>query len=188
MGNDLQFTLITNSGNDLRRSIMAIVQDAWRQIGVDVRTDLLEWSVFIQERVNKGDFDALVLGWQMGIDPDLYQIWHSSQTNPHQLNFGGFKNPEADDLIIRIRQEYDRDRQVELCRKLHEIIAREQPYTFLYVGKWTAVLDKRIVIKEKDAEGKVVYKKIKPTKTGSFTFYFNKWIKLQEVPHFGAEG
>jgi len=60
----------------------------------------------------------------------------------------GFKNDAADDLIIKIRQEYDHDQQVAYCHRLHEIIAREQPYTFLYVSKWTAVLDKRIVVKE----------------------------------------
>ena len=181
-GQRLQFTLITNSGNDIRKAILAIAQDSWKQIGIDVRTDLLEWSVFIQERVNKLDFDALVLGWSMGIDPDLYQIWHSSQIGPHQLNFVGFKNKEADDLIVKIRQEYDHDRQVQDCHRLHEIIAHEQPYTFLYVGRWTAILDKRIVIRESDDSGNAVYKKITPTKTGSYTFYFNKWIKLAEVP------
>jgi ABC-type transport system substrate-binding protein len=181
-GKRLQFTLITNSGNDIRKAILAIAQDAWKQIGIDVRTDLLEWSVFIQQRVNKLDFDALVLGWSMGIEPDLYQIWYSSQTGPNQLNFVGFKNKEADDLIIKIRQEYNHAKQVQYCHQLHEIIAYEQPYTFLYVGKWTAILDKRIVIREIDATGKVVYKKITPTKTGSYTFYFNKWIKLAKVP------
>jgi len=187
-GKRLQFTLITNSGNEIRKAVMAIVQDAWRQIGVDVRTDLLEWSVFIQRRVDKADFDALILGWQMGIEPDLYQIWHSSQTNPHQLNFVFFKNAQADDLIVKIRQEYNHQRQVEYCHKLHDIIAYEQPYTFLYVGKWTAILDKRIVTKEVDAQGKVTYRKITPTKTGDYTFYFNKWIKLPEVPSFSPEG
>lgn len=187
-GQPFQFTLITNSGNDLRKAVLAIAQDAWKQIGIEVRTDLLEWSVFIQERVNKADFDALILGWQMGIDPDLYQIWHSSQTNPFQLNFVGFKNTAADDLIIRIRQEYDHGRQVEYCRKLHEIIAREQPYTFLYVGKWTAVLDKRIVLKTVDDAGNVRYAKIKPTKTGNYSFYFNKWVKLPQVPTMLDEG
>ena len=187
-GKPLEFTLITNSGNDLRKAILAIAQDAWRQIGVKVSTDLVEWSVFIQERVNKLDFDALVLGWSMGIDPDLYQIWHSSQTNPQQLNFVGFKNAEADDLIVRIRQEYDFDQQVKYCHRLHQIIANEQPYTFLYVGKWTAVLDKRIVIKTRNTAGRDMYKKIEPTKTGSYTFDFNKWIKLPEVPEFALEG
>jgi ABC-type transport system substrate-binding protein len=187
-GKRLQFTLITNSGNDLRKAVMAIVQDAWRQIGIDVRTDLLEWSVFIQERVNKLDYDALVLGWSMGIEPDLYQIWHSSQSDPYELNFVGFANAEADDLIVKIRQEYDRAHQVTLCHDLHEIIAHEQPYTFLYVGKWTAILDKRIVIKDVDAQGNVTYKKITPTKTGNYTFHFNKWIKLPEAPDFALGG
>jgi len=187
-GKKFQFTLITNSGNDLRKAILAIAQDAWKQIGIDVRTDLLEWSVFLQERVDKADFDALILGWSMGIEPDLYQIWHSSQIHPHQLNFVGFKNREADDLIIKIRQEYDHDTQVRYCHRLHEIIAQEQPYSFLYVSKWTAILDRRIVIKEVDDAGDVHYKKIKPTKTGDYSFHFNKWIKLREAPSFELDG
>ncbi len=187
-GKRFQFTLITNSGNDLRKAILTIAQDGWKQIGIDVHTDLLEWAVFIQERVDKADFDALILGWSMGIEPDLYQIWHSSQANPYQLNFVGFKNKEADDLIIKIRQEYNHEKQVEYCHRLHEIIATEQPYTFLYVSKWTAVLDKRIVIKEIDSKGNAIYKKITPTKTGGYTFHFNKWIKLSEAPSFAIDG
>ena len=124
----------------------------------------------------------------MGIDPDLYQIWHSSQTNPQQLNFVGFKNRDADNLIVKIRQEYDYDKQVEYCHQLHRIIAEEQPYTFLYVGKWTAVLDKRIVIRDVDNKGREVFKKITPTKTGNFMFYFNKWTKLPVAPTFQPEG
>jgi ABC-type transport system substrate-binding protein len=187
-GKSLQFTLITNQGNNLRQAILAIAQDSWRKIGIDVRTDVLEWAVFIQERVNKLDFDALILGWAMGIEPDLYQIWHSSQTGPNQLNFVAFKNREADDLIIKIRQEYNHDRQVRYSRRLHEIIAEEQPYTFLYVGRWTAILDKRILIKEVDSDGTVRYSRIKPTKTGNYTFHFNRWIKLPEVPRLEMEG
>ena len=74
------------------------------------------------------------------------------------------------------------------CHRLYEIIAEEQPYTFLYVGKWTAVLDKRIVIMERDAQRNPMYKRIAPTRTGDFRFYFNKWIKPAEVPIFAAEG
>jgi len=187
-GKKLQFTLITNNGNDLRKALLAIAQDAWRKIGIDVKTDLVEWSVFIQERVDKADFDAVILGWGMSIEPDLYQIWHSSQTNPHQLNFVAFKNPKADDLIIRIRQEYDHAQQVNYSHSLHQIIAAEQPYTFLYATKWTALLDRRIVIGEVGADGEITYRKIKPTKTGNYAFYFNKWIKLPELPTFSAGG
>ena len=187
-GKRLAFTLITNNGNPLRKAILAIAQDAWKKIGIQVETDLLEWSVFIQRRVNQLDFDALVLGWSMGIDPDLFQIWHSSQSGPFQLNFVGFSNPAADDLILKIRQEYDHERQVAYCRRLHEIIAQEQPYTFLYVSRWTALLDKRIVRAVTEADGQSVYQPIVPTKTGGYTFHFNQWIKLNRPPEFSADG
>ncbi len=186
-GKVFAFTLITNNGNAIRKSILTIAQDAWRKIGIDVKTDLVEWAVFIGKYVNKGSFDALVLGWSMGIDPDLYQIWHSSQTNENQLNFVGFKHENADDLIVKIRQEYDYDKQVKYSHKLHRIIADEQPYTFLFVSKSTAVLDKKIVIKEYAESGEEVIKKITPTKTGGYTFYFNKWIKLEKNPVFSVE-
>jgi len=186
-GQPMRFTLITNSGNELRKAILAIAQDSWRQLGIEVRTDMVEWAVFINERINKRDFDAVVLGWSMGIDPDLYQIWHSSQTGPHQLNFVGFQDPEADELIVRIRQEYRHEEQVRLCRRLHEIIAAQQPYTFLYVTRWTAVLDRRIVIMDKDPEGNPVYKRITPTRTGNYAFHFNKWVKLPQAPVFDKE-
>jgi len=183
-GRRLQFTLITNSGNDQRKSVLAIAQNAWRRLGIDVRTDLVEWSVFIEERVNKSDFDALILGWAMSVEPDLFQIWHSSQTGPHQLNFVAFNNNEADELIINIRQEYDHQRKVQYCHRLHEIIADELPYTFLFARKWTAVLDKRIVIKDTDARGNAIYRKIAPTMTGQLGFHFSKWIKLTKIPRF----
>ena len=99
----------------------------------------------------------------------------------------GFQNPEADRLIIKIRQTYAHERQVEECHRLHRIIAREQPYTFLYVSKWTAVLDKRIVIKDFDQDGAELYQKITPTPTGDYTFHFNKWVKLPQMPEFKAE-
>jgi ABC-type transport system substrate-binding protein len=167
---------------------LAIAQDAWKKIGIQVETDLLEWSVFIQKRVNQLNFDALILGWSMGIDPDLFQIWHSSQSGPFQLNFVGFANAEADDLILKIRREYDHGRQVDYCRRLHEIIAAEQPYTFLYVSRWTALLDKRIVRKVPGPHGQLVYQPIQPTKTGGYTFHFNQWIKLDRAPDFSVEG
>jgi ABC-type transport system substrate-binding protein len=186
-GKRLAFTLITNNGNPLRKAVMAIAQDAWKKIGIQVETDLLEWSVFIQKRVNQFDFDALVLGWSMGIEPDLFQIWHSSQSNPYQLNFVGFKNEEADDLILKIRREYDHRQQVDYSHRLHEIIAEEQPYTFLYVQRWTALLDKRIVRQVATDQGPA-YKEITPTKIGNYTYHFREWIKLPSPPEFAPEG
>ncbi|MFQ5903385.1 MAG: peptide-binding protein, partial [Candidatus Binatia bacterium] len=178
-GKVFEFNLITNSGNPLRKNIMTIVQNAWKKIGVKCNTQYFEWAVFLQDFINTGSFDATVLGWSMGIDPDLYQIFHSSQAGPQQLNFVGYNNPEADDLIIRIRREYDRNVQRKLAHRLHRVISDDQPYTFLYAQLGTRVLDKKIVIVEPTPDGGERYVKIYPTKSGSITYYFNKWRKLE---------
>ena len=183
-GKVFEFTLITNNGNPIRKNILTIAQNAWKRIGVKVNTQVFEWAVFLNDFVNTGDFDAVVLGWSMGIDPDLYQIWHSSQSGPQQLNFVGYHNSKADELIVRIRQEYNRNRQRDLTHELHRVIAEDQPYTFLYAPLSTRVLDKKIVLVERDANGQEHYKKIFPIKSGDITFYFYKWRKLDHTPDF----
>ncbi len=183
-GKLFEFNLITNFGNPVRKSILSIVQNYWRKIGVKCNTQVFEWAVFLKDFVNALKFDALVLGWSMGTDPDLYQLWHSSQAGPKQLNFVGYRNPEADRLIVAIRQEYDKAKQIQLTRELHRLIARDQPYTFLYVNKATRLLDKKIVIVERQADGSEKYVKIYPVKGGEIKYYFNKWRKLNSVPQF----
>jgi ABC-type transport system substrate-binding protein len=183
-GKIFEFNLITNNGNLIRKNLMTIAQNAWKKIGVKVNTQVFEWAVFLGDFVNTGDFDAVVLGWSMGIDPDLYQIWHSSQAGPQQLNFVGYKSPRADELIVRIRQEYNRARQRQLTHELHRLIYEDQPYTFLDSPLGTRVLDKKIVLVNKDDDGKEDYQKIYPIKSGEITFHFHKWRKLEFTPDF----
>ncbi len=179
-GQPLAFTLITNSGNEVRKAVMVVAQNAWRRLGIKVETLTMEWAVFINERVDKGDFDALVLGWSMGLDADLYQIFHSSQTGHFQLNFVGYANPAADALMVRIRQEYNHERQVSMARGLHRLIAADQPYTFLFVGKGLTLLDRKLVRMVEGADGSPLYLNIVPDKLGGITFHFNQWVKTAE--------
>ena len=179
-GHPLAFTLITNSGNETRKAVMVVAQNAWRQLGIKVETLTMEWAVFINERVDKGDFDAVVLGWAMGLDADIYQIFHSSQTGHFQLNFVGYKNREADALMLRIRQEYNHKRQVAMARELHQLIAHDQPYTFLFVGKSLVLLDRKVIRMVRDADGAERYLPIIPDKLGAIKFHFNQWVKTAE--------
>lgn len=187
-GERLAFKLITNNGNPQRRAIMTIAQDAWKKLGVDVTTQAIEWTVFLEQFVNKGDFDALVLSWGGGaLDPDLFQIWHSSQAGPHLLNVAGYASPEADRLIEQIRIEYDPDTRLALAHRLHDLIARDQPYTFLVASRATSVLDRKMVIVERDDAGNERHRPIEPVK-GMLQFYFERWRKLASDPVFEAEG
>ncbi|HVJ14270.1 MAG TPA: peptide-binding protein [Polyangiaceae bacterium] len=187
-GKVFEFTLITNNGNPQRAAIMTVAQAAWRRLGIRCETQTFEWTVFLEDFVEAHKFDAFILGWAGGgLDPDLYQIWHSSQTDKYELNKVGYQNKEVDELILRIRQEYDRDKQIELAHRLHAVIAGDQPYTFLYAPKVTWAIDNKIVIVNRKPDGSEDYAPIAVTPSGEISYFFNKWRKLPSAPHFAAE-
>jgi ABC-type transport system substrate-binding protein len=185
-GQRLAFKLITNHGNPQRRAIMTVAQDAWRRIGVEVVTQQFEWTVFLSQFVNALEFDAIVLGWVGGgLDPDIYQLWHSSQAGPMQLNFSGYRSAEADALMERINQEYDLARQIELAFALHNRIAEDQPFTFLFTSTRTWGLDRRLVVIERDAAGVERPRRIEPF-LGRIDYHIDRWRKLTSEPVFEA--
>jgi ABC-type transport system substrate-binding protein len=166
---------------------MTVAQAAWRKLGIRCETRTFEWTVYLKQ-LESHDFDAYILGWTGGgLDPDLFQIWHSSQTGEFQLNKVGYESKAADALIIRIREEYDRNKQIELAHRLHELIAGDHPYTFLYAPRVTYALDKKIVVVDRKPDGSASVSKIVPTPGGEISYYFNQWRKLPEAPTFAAE-
>ncbi len=184
-GKPFEFTLVTNNGNPQRKAIITIAQEAWRRLGIDCKIQTFEWTVFLEDFMHKLNFDAVVLAWVGGdINPDKYQLWHSSQTGPFQLNFAGYKNPRVDQLIMRIREEYEFDAQVALAHDVHRLIAEDQPFTFLYEPTEPIVLDKRVVEVEQRPDGSEAYRKIEPSPSGSIDLYFRRWRKLSEEPNY----
>ena len=65
-GQRFAFTLITNNGNEIRRDIATLVQDDLKKLGIEVKIELYEWAVFLKNFINKGNFDAMVLGLGAG--------------------------------------------------------------------------------------------------------------------------
>jgi ABC-type transport system substrate-binding protein len=139
-GQRFAFTLITNNGNVIRSDIATLVQADLEAVGIEVTVEMYEWAVFLKNFVNKGEFDAVVLGWALGQGYDQFQIWHSSQTGPEQLNMVGYKSAEADRLLQQIREEFDRDTIIKLCGELQQLIYDDQPYLFLFVPQGTSVM------------------------------------------------
>jgi len=142
-GKQFKFTIITNQGNDNRRKIAEILQENWKNIGIKIDIRILEWATFINEYINKRNFDAVVLAWNIVVDPDLYDVWHSSRCKEGGLNFTCYENPELDKLIEKGRETLDREERREIYFKIQEILAEDQPYTFLYIPDALVAVHKR---------------------------------------------
>jgi ABC-type transport system substrate-binding protein len=178
-GERFSFTLITNNGNEVRRDIATLTQDGLKQLGIEVRVELYEWAVFLKNHINKGDFDAMVLGWSLGNGYDQFQIWHSSQANPEQLNVVGYKSEKADRLLDDIRQEYNREKIIRMAGELQRTIYEDQPYLFLYVPEGTSVMWKDAYrIRRPDGKGGWIDSPVEMTKSG--WAYWSEWFYRPE--------
>ena len=142
-GEVFEFTVLTNQGNGLRARTAQIIQYRLRQVGIKMHVRPLEWTAFINDFIDKRRFEAVILGWTLGQDPDIYDIWHSSKTAPKQLNFVGYSNPELDKLLVAGRRTFDRSERMRIYARIQEILAEDQPYTFLYVPMALPVIHRR---------------------------------------------
>lgn len=141
-GRPFAFTILTNQGNNERVHAAEIIQQNLKKIGINVKIRVMEWQAFL-ERIDNRSFEAMILGWGLGRDPDLYDIWHSSKTKKGEYNFIGYKNPEVDRLLVAGRRTFNLNARKKIYYRIHEILADEQPYAFLYVPDATPIVHKR---------------------------------------------
>ena len=142
-GKRFGFTIITNQGNEERLKVAQIIQRRLKEIGISVTIDVLEWSVFLTERIDKRNFEAVLLGWSLPREPDNFDIWHSSKTKEGEFNFVGYKNEEVDKLLLTARREFNQAIRQQCYHRIHEILYDEQPYLFLYSPDGLSVLSSR---------------------------------------------
>ncbi len=184
-GKRFEFDLITNHGNPMRALIQVLVQDDLKQIGIKVNTASYEWAVFINNYVNTRQFDAMVLAWFTAYSYDKFQIWHSSQAEPPGFNFCSYVNTEVDELLIKIRTTFDREKIAKLCGRLQEIIYHDQPYLFLLQGSPAYALYKNMYVVRRPLEdGSWLTEPVRNTKAGydGYDFYMPWWAPASLAP------
>lgn len=142
-GKPFEFELVVFQDNKDSNRTVLLLKDLYARAGIKLIPKPTEWSVML-DLLDKKDFDAITLGWTSGLETDIYQMFHSSQTKAGGDNFIGYKNPELDELIDKARATVDEEKRMPLWQKAEAIMFEDQPYTFLMRRKRLAFIDKRI--------------------------------------------
>ena len=138
-----RFTFIIPSSSTTVRKTAAIIEQDLLKAKIKMDIKPIEWSVYTQ-LLEEREFDACCLGWVGGVEGDPYQIWHGSGANRKaSSNHVGYDSPEANRLIEQGRRTIDKTKRYEIYHRLHEVIAGDQPYTFLFAGTATIAQSKR---------------------------------------------
>jgi peptide/nickel transport system substrate-binding protein len=160
-GAPFEFTVLVNQGNTVRIQCAELIQKRLSEIGIKVKIRVIEWASFINEFIDKKNFEAVILGWSIPQDPDIFDIWHSSKQGKKELNFMSFENREVDELLVKARHTLNREERKKYYFRIQEILAEEQPYTFLFIPYANIALHRR-------------FKGIEPAPAG-LMYNFDKW-------------
>jgi ABC-type transport system substrate-binding protein len=140
---EFQFDTMIFADSPQYSAMAEIIKANFRQIGVEMLISPTKWGLFLQ-KLNKKEFDAMILGWTMDWKGDPSQLWHSHNADlPDSSNFG-YRNPEVDALIEKLQVTMDEKKQIPLFHEIHRLIAEDQPYTFLYSELATGARDARL--------------------------------------------
>ena len=139
-GKRLELTMITNSGNKVRETMLQTAVDQYKQIGVKVNPRLLQFDEMVDILSTRSqDFAGWIIGWRLPAEPDPYGIWHSSSIpDPARrttgYNFGAYSSPDLDKAIDAGRTPANGDCSQVTRKKSYEAFNRllneEQPYDF----------------------------------------------------------
>jgi peptide/nickel transport system substrate-binding protein len=142
-GQPLSFEILTNQNKEREMSAV-LVQRRLKEIGIDVKIRVVEWATFISRFIKTGDFNVVLLGWGLGLEPDQFNIWHSSQQAPGQFNFIGYKNPKVDKLLEAGRLELNPDKRMKIYHDFSEILLEDSPVVYLFAGYGLPAIHKRV--------------------------------------------
>jgi len=142
-GTKFSFELMIFSGSATAKQLAQMLQSELKKIGVQMEIRIVDGAMGI-ENIRSGKFQAAYLSWDLDPDPDPYGLFHSARFPPVGQNFIFYSNPESDRIMDEARREFDQSKRKALYWRLNEILADEQPYTWVIQPSLKWGISKRV--------------------------------------------
>jgi peptide/nickel transport system substrate-binding protein len=146
-GQPFEFTLLTQAGNERRTSAAQVVQAQLAAVGIDMQVQALDFGALLDILFATREFDAVLLGWQVGLEPDYVVglFWPSD----HTFNITGYASEAVDVAIDRAMSAASSSEAAAEWKAVARASADDHPYAFLWyfselVGVNNRVQDTRI--------------------------------------------
>lgn len=129
-GTELAFTLTTNNFA-LNTKTAELLAGQWQKLGVKVTLNIQPTRELTENAIRPRNYDALLFAQKLGVDPDPFLFWHSSQVRNPGLNLSLYANTAADKLISEARAATDKSVRDEKYRAFQDVISADVPAIFL---------------------------------------------------------
>ena len=134
-GNEIAFSLVTNTGNTVRGQVGELLQQGMQGLGLRVDYRLVEFGDLVGQLTSTYDWEAMIIGFTGGTEPHFaINFWHSGENlhlwYPNQPEPATDWEATIDELYIMASRELDRTRRVDLYHQAQEVAAENVPVIY----------------------------------------------------------
>ena len=139
----LSFTLVTVDQPILTK-VAYLIKEQWKELGVGLDVKTYDVSALEQEIIKPREYELILFGEVLGVVPDLYPFWHSSQVKDPGLNLANYENNQSDKLLEKARQTLDEEEIRESLEEFQNILIKDLPAIFLYTPDYLYLVSDEI--------------------------------------------
>lgn len=130
-GVNLEFTLTTGDDPELTQTA-DFLKDSWSKIGAKVEIKVYSLNDLTQNYIKNRDYDSLLFGEVLSLDPNPFVFWHSSERKDPGLNLANYYNKDVDKLLEDAQTLTDEAARQEKYQQFQKLVIDDVPAVFLY--------------------------------------------------------
>jgi peptide/nickel transport system substrate-binding protein len=142
-GQKLSFSMYAQGGNKTAEGYMNVFQDNWNNIGVQMKPIYEEFSQFVTRLTQSFDFEAFLVGFSWGVDPDQQTMWDSKQ-HGQGFNLYAYSNPKVDQLLDQGLHTLDQEKRKQIYTDMQNAVLADAPAFITDFPKTLATVSKRV--------------------------------------------
>lgn len=107
------------------------IKEQWKKLGVNLEIETLP-TPDLQQAIKDRNYQMLLFGEIISLDPDPFTLWHSSQKRDPGLNLALYDNKAADTILEEARKILNPLERAQKYNSFEVLISDDIPALFLY--------------------------------------------------------
>lgn len=140
---ELTFTLTVLDQPEFIRAA-EIIKEQWMAVGVKTEIRVVGATELNATVLTGRKYEIFLTGELLGIDPDPFPFWHSSQATDSGLNLSNYTNRNVDELLEEARVTTDPTERTTKYIEFQNLLAEDVPAVFLYQPTYRYALSDKI--------------------------------------------
>ena len=123
--------------NEVNERIVEHVEQVYTEFGVKFIREAVNNNRYVNDTIAGRNFELILSEVKVSIDPDQYNLWHSTQADYPDLNLSGYEYGRADILLEDARKTRDQGSRKELYSEFSQYWLEDVPAFTLYENSFT---------------------------------------------------